>query len=398
MSAHPVSDLAVLVAPPAVPALSVDTVSDFDSLLALEPAWNRLLDEAGIGHPFLRHEWIRTWWECFGAGKRLHVLVVRAGSELVAIAPLMLSREPMYGLPVRRLQLIGNVHTQRADFIVGRWKDKAYRAIWECLSGQRALWDVLVLPQVPAGSPTLERLPALAAQDGFRTGTWRGPDSPRLRLTGSWDDYFSGLDRKHRANLRNRLKRLESLGSVEVEVVAEGPRVDPALDEGLRIEAAAWKGKAGTAIGCHPELRRFYRDLAARAAAAGWLRLHFLTVAGRRIAFGYWLCYNQKLYLLKPGYDPDYARYSPFNLLCQKVLREAFAAGIRVQDFLGAPDPWKRDWTQDVRPHYWLFVFGGGPRARLLNVVKFTLVPRVKRVVRACARFAGRSRPGVPAP
>ena len=399
MSANPVVDLSVLAPPvPVVPALRVETVSDFDALLALEPAWNTLLDEAGIAHPFLRHEWIRTWWESFGQGKRLHVVVVWAGSEPVGIAPLMICREPMYGLRVRRLQLIANVHTQRSDFIVGRWKDRVYPAIWECLASQRALWDVLVLPQLPVGSPTLDRLPALAVRSGFRVGTWRGPDSPRLRLTGTWDDYFNGLDRKHRSNLRNRLKRLSALGPVAMEVVTDGPALLPALEEGLRIEAAAWKGQAGTAIGCHAELRRFYGGFAARAAAAGWLRLHFLTVGGRRIAFGYWLCYQKKLYLLKPGYDPEYARYSPFNLLCSMVLREAFASGIRVHDFLGASDTWKRDWTPEAKAHFWLFVFGGGPRARLLRVAKFRVVPQVKRVVQACARLAGQRQDGVPAP
>src|SRR6202035_4838275 len=132
---------------------------------------------------------------------------------------------------------------------------------------QKGLWDVLVLPQIPAESITLQQLPALAATQGFRVGLWRAPDSPCLHLTGTWETYFNGLARKHRSNLRNRLKRLERLGRVELEVGS-------ALEEGFEIEAAAWKGRKGTAIGCRPELRRFYTRLATQAAGKGWLRLH----------------------------------------------------------------------------------------------------------------------------
>jgi len=52
----------------------VETISDIESLQRFEVAWDRAVEEAGIDHPFLSHAWIRTWWECFGSGKTLHVL------------------------------------------------------------------------------------------------------------------------------------------------------------------------------------------------------------------------------------------------------------------------------------------------------------------------------------
>jgi CelD/BcsL family acetyltransferase involved in cellulose biosynthesis len=391
MSASLTAPLAVAIPSADLPAasrLQVDTVSEYVALLELAPVWNRLVDEAGIDHPFLSHEWIRTWWECFGAGKQLHVLVVKAGGEPIAIAPLMRGRGRLYGLKVRWLQLIANVHAQRGDFIVGRCTDAAYRAIWEHLTAEEALWDVLVLPQVPAGSGTLERLPRLADEDGFAAGLWRSVDSPWLPLSGTWETYLSGLAAKHRSNLRNRMRRLEQLGPVALEVVSES---GPALEDGLRLEAAAWKGQAGTAICCHPDETRFYTRLAACAAERGWLRLQFLTVGGRRIAFGYSLCYKEKLYLLKPGYAPDFARYSPSNLLCYMVLRDAFGSGIRAYDFLGADDPWKREWTSETKPHFWLFVFGNTSRARLIRFAKFSLVPWLKRSYVASSGLAHRA-------
>lgn len=358
--------------------LSVETVSDWHSFLDLEPVWNRLVEEAGIDHPFLKHEWVRAWWESFGAGKTLHILVVKAGEEAIAIAPLMVSAAYIYGLKVRRLEFIQNVHTPRFDFIITRRPEEAYRVIGNCLLAQKIRWDVLELPQLTTASRTVKELPRLAVEAGFFIGLWPSTNSPYVPLLGTWDSYFKGLKGHHRSNVRNRLKRLEQLGEVQLEIVASGEQLQDALEEGLQIEAAAWKGEARTAISCHDDIRNFYTAFAKRAAERGWLRLYFLKVNGQRIAFFYALCFGNKLYILKIGYDPDFASYSPCNLLTYMAIGNAFELGLAEYDILGVDDKWKLDWTKEVRPHCWMFVFSDGLRARLLHWAKFQAVPRLK--------------------
>lgn len=365
--------------PVVAPDLRVETVFDYGSFLELEPVWNRLVEEAGIDHPFLKHEWVRAWWDSFGKGKTLYILVVRAGEEIIAIAPLMASRVRMYGLNVRRLEFINNVHTPRFDFIIARRQEEAYRAIWTFLLRQRGQWDLLELCQLPTASESLKELPRIAVESGSLIGIWPSERSPYVPLVGTWDDYFRGLKGHHRSNMRNRLKRLERLGQVKMEVITSGEQLADALEEGLRIEAAAWKGQAGSAISSSAELRHFYKGLAGMAAERGWLRLYFLNVNGQRIAFAYTLCSGNKLYVLKIGYDPNFAAYSPCNVLTYMALRNAFELGLAEYDILGVEDKWKLDWTKEVRPHCWMFVFSDGLRARLLHWAKFQLVPRLKR-------------------
>lgn len=358
---------------------SVQTIGDYQSFLELAPLWNQLVEESGVDHPFLTHEWVSTWWQCFGAGKQLHIVVVREGSKVVAIAPLMITEGKMYGLKVRCLEFISNVHTPRCDFLLAPEGERHYSTIWSSVLRDTSCWDILRLCQVPPGSCTLKELPHLARRQGFLTGLWRSANSPYVPVQGSWNQYFKALDRKHRSNLGNRWRRLQALGMAELEVVTGGPRLDEALEEGLRIEASGWKGKAGTAIACRPDVRRFYSELAHRAAERGWLRLQFLSVGGRPIAFHYALCYAKSFFLVKPGYDPDYARYSPSHLLCWLALQEAFSQGLREYDFLGVADEWKLEWTRHTRAHYWLFVFRNTLPSRLLHWVKFRALPWVKK-------------------
>lgn len=358
-------------------ACTVDIVTDYQAFLDLEPVWNRLAEQSGTADPFITYEWVRTWWDCFGHGV-LWILVVKLGGEPIAIAPFMWTTERRYGLKLRCVQLLANDHTPRGDFLVAAHPELAYYAIWECLLRQSALWDLVQLREVPADSPTLEHLPKLARNRGFLWGVWHSDDSPFVPLGSDWNGYVASLPAKHRSNLRNRFGRLSALGSVEFETVSSGPALQAALEDGFRLEGAAWKTQAQSAIGSHAAVQRFYTLLAERAAARGWLRLQFLKVNGRRIAFAYALAYRDRVYLVKPGYDPAYAAYSPGNLLCYHAVREACGAGVTVYDFLGRDEDWKRQWARHIRSHYWLFVFPDRRWARLVRYAKFELLPSLQ--------------------
>src|SRR5688572_19915691 len=117
--------------------------------MALEAEWNAAVDAARVPHPFLRHEWVRTWWDCFGSGAQLHIIVVRAEGQILGIAPLMRESAQMYGLPVRRIRMIHNDHTPRVDFIVVDRHEEVCVTIWEALQRERHDWDVLQLSQLP---------------------------------------------------------------------------------------------------------------------------------------------------------------------------------------------------------------------------------------------------------
>ena len=358
--------------------IRVETISDYQQFLDLEPVWDEVAEAAGLDHPFLEHAWVRTWWECFGAGSTLQVLVVKAGDEPIAIAPLILTPIRMWGIKVRRLGFFYNAHVPRADFLIAQQPEEVYRAIWSHLSRRRD-WDLLELCQLPAESATLESITWLAAADDYRIATWPSGAAPYVPLPACWDQYFDSLARKHRSNLRNRFKHLKAVGPIEVETITSGAKLTDALEAGFQLEAAGWKGKAGTAITCDSDVSRFYSSLARRSAERGWLRLHFLQAGPQRVAFDYSLSYKNRLYLLKLGYDPDYARYSPFNLLLCMILQDASERGVKEYDFLGESADWKLQWAKRSRPHYWLFVFSSSFKGRLLHLIKSRLIPSLKR-------------------
>lgn len=371
---------------PAQPAIRrdafvVDIASDHAAFVSLEDEWNDAVERAGVAHPFLRHEWVRTWWDAFRTpGARLYIQVVRAHGEITAIAPFMRDTTWMYGVPVRRVRFIQNDHTPRADFIIAAQPEESYRAIWRALRADRDRWDVLQLSQVQRESNTGRVVHDLAAADGFGTGLWKSGDSPYLPLSGTWEEYLNRLPAKFRSNLRNRMSRLTRLGAPTLEVLTERSAIEAACEEAWRLESSGWKREAGTAITCDPAVHRFYTDLVERGTAAGWLQLLFLKAGHRRIAASYGARFDNRLFLFKTGYDPEFATAAPFKLLTYLAIQEAFAQGLTEVDFLGDAEPWKLEWTSSSRGHDWVFVFADTWRGRLVHSIKFRWLPGLKRV------------------
>jgi CelD/BcsL family acetyltransferase involved in cellulose biosynthesis len=170
-----------------------------------------------------------------------------------------------------------------------------------------------------------------------------------VAIDGDWEGYERTLGRKRCSDSRRRRRQLDEKGAVTFEV-ASGGTLDALLAEGFAVEAAGWKGSDGTAIRASAATLAFYTDVARWAAERGWLRLAFLRLDGRALAFDLALEHAGVHYLLKTGFDPELREQAPGKLLRLHMLERAFRAGLRAYEFLGADEPWKREWTEATRP------------------------------------------------
>jgi CelD/BcsL family acetyltransferase involved in cellulose biosynthesis len=357
----------------------VELITRITSFLALAEPWNALMRRATVDHPFCAFDWMRSWWEAFGDGHELHLVVARRGGQVCAIAPLMLTRGRFLGVPIRRLESMTNTETPRFDFIVDRDDPDGLAAIWRFLQRDAPNWDLLQLAQLPADGPTMVGSRRLIGHTRWPIGEWKGDESPYVAFpTDGEEIYERAIGHKHRANVSRLLRRLLERQTVELELVTRTGALQAALADGLRLEASGWKTNAGTAIVSQPSVERFYRCVAARFAMAGQLQLTFLKSGDQRIAFAYGIRRGSVFYMLKCGYDPAFARFAPMHVLCHLLFRNKGGRDLSVVDFLGRNDEWKRRWTHRTKRHVWLYVFRNAWWTRLLCRTKFELVPHLK--------------------
>jgi len=354
----------------------VITATDPVAFAALAREWDALVERCGGGILY-RHGFLSLWREHFAPSERLRVLTRHApDGSLTAALPLVLRRTRIYGVPVRELSAMANVHSGRFDLLADN-PPEAARAFLDALLEQ-ADWDVLRLIDVPQGGAA-EALLDAAGSAGLRSGRWASMNSPYIDLPASWNEMELTLSRHFRANMRRRRRRLSDKGTVSLDLCdgSDDAELAARLDEGLQLEAKGWKGRSGTAICQATDTLGFYTALARQAESEGRLRLWFLRLDGKAIAFHYGLQDGARYLLLKPTYDEAHGEVGPGHLLMEAVLQDCIARGLLEFDFLGPGTPWKSDWASKGRPHHWLYLFRG-PRGRLVHGLKFRMAPMAR--------------------
>ena len=222
----------------------------------------------------------------------------------------------------------------------------------------------VTLGRLAVDGPGLAALQEAGAAAGYRTGVMPVARSPYIRCPSTIADLERGLSRNLRHDVQRRMRRLAEEGTVTIDVTDGGGDLEEVLDEGFRIEELGWKGARGTAIASDARTRGFYDAVAHWGRESGWLRLAFLRVNGRAIAFQLDLEVAGTYYSLKIGYDPAFDRYSPGKVLAYAMVKRAVSSGLATYELLGTDEPWKDRWTSTFRDYVRLQAYAPSPAGR----------------------------------
>jgi CelD/BcsL family acetyltransferase involved in cellulose biosynthesis len=297
--------------------------------------WDELVDRAAAT-PFSRPGWFEAWWRAFGSGT-LEIVALRRGAELAAVLPLQRRR----GM----LRTLTNWHTPELEIpaLDAEARATLVRAV---VAGARA---PVVFGMLTGGRPEPELVASIARAGSMRAVVRTVERSPYVRIEGDWQAYTEALPRRRRSEMRRRARQLAESGALALDVDHGSEHLGERLEEGFAVEPSGWKAEEGTAIVSRPETERFYRAVAAWAAERGELRLAFLRLDGRAIAFHLTIENGRAAYQLKGGYDQDYRPFAPGTLLIGRMLEWAFERRLQTYEFLGEDEGFKVDWTSDTR-------------------------------------------------
>jgi CelD/BcsL family acetyltransferase involved in cellulose biosynthesis len=300
-----------------------------------ETTWNGLVARSQSNVPFLTWQFQTTWWRHLGdrAG-RLHLLAVQDGAaEWIGALPLYEVAGPDGAV----LRLVGGVDV--ADYLdlvaVAGHEEAVWKALLTALADSD--WRQLDLRPVPAASPTVALLPALAQAAGLSCRVEREERCPVIELPGSWEAYLAQLSSKDRHELRRKLRRAASAGP-RVEVARTPGGVAALMDSFIALHR---KSKAGKARFMDERMEVFFREAGTALTAAGWGALWLLWLEERPAAALFCLEYAGAVALYNSGFDPAARALAPGVVLIARTIEDAIARGFRRYDFLRGDEPYK---------------------------------------------------------
>jgi CelD/BcsL family acetyltransferase involved in cellulose biosynthesis len=318
-------------------------------------AWRGLGDRAVEPNPFFDPDLVLAAADALGERGDVGVLVVEADGEWTGCLPVRGHRRwhhvPLPGVATWRhlycflgTPLVApGAEEETVAAMVGALRDGGgWLCALEWVSAKGALDDA-VTAALPPGAVLFE---------SFERAT--------LDRRPTVEEYLEGrLNSKHRRELR-RLSRLlgEELGGEPALVDRTG---DPDFVEAfLAMEAAGWKGEAGTALASNPNHAEFFRQVTAKFAARGALNLAFLEVDGTAVAATCDLVAGGVDFCFKVAYDERFGRFSPGRDLVFRMIDHFHEdQSLRMLDSCTAPDNelYNRAWRD--RRTVRTFAFGG---------------------------------------
>ncbi len=326
----------------------------FTDLEPLAAEWNALLAESATHVPFLRHEYLRTWWGTRGGGEwpdsELAVVVARQDGRLVGVAPLFAAKNLDGDLA---LLLLGSIEISDYLDLIVRPTDLSVfiSGLLDFLGHSEPAglnvsapevdtepWQILDWQNLPEASPTLPVLKAEAEKRGWTFVQEQTYHAPSIPLTGDFESYLSGIDKKQRHEIRRKMRRVEESGrAVRWYGVSDGATLDADVDAFLAMMAEEpEKAKFLT------EAMRRQMHLACRAAFEnGWLQLAFLEVDGQKAAGYLNFDYLNRIWVYNSGIDRRFLELSPGWVLLGHLLQWANENKRAEFDFMRGDEKYK---------------------------------------------------------
>ncbi len=373
----------------------VSHVTDFD---ALEQEWSALA-WASDTSIFQTFEWNRIWWTHFGAQKKLHIVTVYSGRNLVGIAPFFEDDIAFMGRKVYTcLRLLGSFVSQPSGepligsisysdyldcIILPEYEDLFYESILQHLSRIRSEYNELILDEASADSSICKTLIPLMAmsQYGLNFHVNRASSSPTIQLAATWEGFLDSMSVKDRYNARRYFNRSKQGSSAmfTIEKIKNTRELKSVLTDFYRMHQTQWNHRGFAGTFSEKRMCDFFAELSTCFHEKNWIEFNLASPIDANttyVAVDAYLTYKNKVHLMHRGMDEDplYRKRGPGNVMLFARIHQAIQEGADVFDMLRGSEEFKLRLATHIKQNKTIVVGPDYPSGRLrIALVKTTM-------------------------
>ncbi len=318
--------------------MSIELIETEPKFHDLKEEWNYLVEHSASRVPFLRFEFLSSWWQTLGGGEwsegKLAILVHRNSSgELDGIAP-------FFHTDGRVLFLGSHEISDYLDFIAKPHQlGTVINDVLKYLHNPAfPAWEILDLYNLLDSSPSLPIIREAAPENGFSLTEEVIQPAPYIHLPDSWEAYLESLQARYRRDIEKKIINADHYFLPVSWYIADDPaRLDGDLDDFLEL------------MSNHPEKESFLTSamieqikLSSRAAfEAGFLQLAFLQVGDIKAAGYLNFDYADQIWVYNSGINTLFENISPGWVLLGKIIHWAIENGKNKLDFMRGDERYK---------------------------------------------------------
>ena len=298
--------------------------------------WQSIYENMPGSSVFDSPMWHEIWWQHFGDASETCIRTVRRGDgSLALVAPMKLDERDDEGV----VTFIGG--TDLVDYAGfkhdAELEDADVALLLNDLRADQRV-NALVLESLQEDSHTIHALRRVAVECGWALHEWDEGVAPRVNLPVTEDEYYGGLTKKHRHELRRKMRRLMREGKVERQIYSDAEEVRANMDSFMTLHRKSSVDKRRFMTSAR---EAFFRNVATRFAEVGSTDLTFLLVEDTRVATSLSFTVGNTRFLYNSGYDPDRSWLAVGILNHALSLLASIREGYAVYDFMRGDERYK---------------------------------------------------------
>jgi CelD/BcsL family acetyltransferase involved in cellulose biosynthesis len=186
-------------------------------------------------------------------------------------------------------------------------------------------------------------------------------ETPRLTVSGSFDDYWQSRSKNQRHNIQRQLNRMQREAlPARFEIIESTDLMAQCVADYAELEARGWKGREQTAVTPGDAQAAFYTQILQAYAALGEASVWRYFLGDRLAASNLCIQRNGVLIVLKTAYDESFKGFSPAQMMNYEALRRVFDSGLISRiEFYGPVKEWHTKLTSETRRMYHLNIYRG---------------------------------------
>lgn len=296
-------------------------------------AWDDLVSRSSTNTIFLSSAWLRSWTQVIEDTTQVLTFTAWRESRLVAAVALVAS--------ANQLTFAASGFADYSDFIVDQsLSDSDFdNVLTKLLNETKTYANSLDLARIPSVSRTVERLPFIAGWHETETAKTEAPIM----------DMQFVADRLKKKSIIRHAKKLSKSGELSCHTTAKQAQTEAELDAFFDQHIERWKQTDFPSLFHDEQKRAFYRALTKNLSENKSLRFSTVKLNGHLVAAHFGFFFGGVFTWYKPCFDPEFARYSPGEVLLKHLLEQAKEDQAQFFDFTIGGEAFKFRFASETR-------------------------------------------------
>ncbi|NTU73057.1 GNAT family N-acetyltransferase [Candidatus Roizmanbacteria bacterium] len=306
----------------------------FEEVAEFEQEWDTFV-EAVEGDIYLSYTWCRTWWDCYGSGRKLLIYIYRSGDAIVGLLPVFFEKQWLGPVWSKIAKIVGSDFTivMINPPVEGEFAKLIFEDVIDSLLNKERC-DALWIGPTGGQYKELQQLreaiygqsEAIVLKDSVYS-----PYTTFL-LPDTFDGFIQALNKRQRGNLRRDLNLIGKSFEMTQDVIQDEAIASAEFEKFVQMHTEQWEteGKLGH-FNDWPKGVEFHSRLVNGQVRKGRLRLLRLLVEGKVVSYQLCYAFGKRWYWRLPArvVGPDWDKYALGRIGLIKEIEMAIIEGVK---------------------------------------------------------------------